>query len=279
MQHMHKGEFIRDRLLPSWLQSICAQLDVSYTAYSEDWIIKLQKGIQIRWIYGYQFDVNNVAAAQLAGDKAAAYTIMATKAVPAVQHILVRSGAHEPMSRTAIAGQLQSLGLPVVIKPLFGSSGKGVHHCTSAEDVYKIVGKTSNTGWVAAPFVSIMAEYRVIIFGKETLLVYEKTNPYVSDSMKFYNLGMGALAHDIDASHQLYQGITEIAARATGALNLELAAVDVVQLDDGTFQILELNSGLMFEHYARQSEANHQKSRDIYETIVTKMFLKPSLNR
>ena len=86
--------------------------------------------------------------------------------------------------------------------------------------------------------------------------------------MVFYNLGRGAIPVDEPAT----QRERELAVQGARACGLRLAAVDIVTLESGEQRVLEVNSGIMMEHYARRSADNYERASHVYRAIVQGMF-------
>ena len=55
-------------------------------------------------------------------------------------------------------------------------------------------------------------------------------------------------------------------------MQLRFAAVDVFQLSDGSYSVLEVNASIAFEHFARQSSENWRLAMDCYRNILQAIF-------
>lgn len=82
-----------------------------------------------------------------------------------------------------------------------------------------------------------------------------------------HNLGKGASVKIVD-NHPA----TSLALSAAKALNIRFGTVDIAELAEG-YKVLEINSGVMMENFARFSEENYQRAFAIYEQAVEKMFM------
>src|SRR5690606_29180310 len=109
----------------------------------------------------------------------------------------------------------------------------------------------------------IEREIRVVLLDGELLIVYEK-QAVVIDGLKMFNLGMGAVPHNIEPDKEL----VELALRAQSALGLRLSAVDIIETVTGEWKVLEVNSGFMMENYLRASAENRRQTVEAYEKIV-----------
>ena len=98
----------------------------------------------------------------------------------------------------------------------------------------------------------------------EILLAYEKTQPVVRDGLKMFNLGAGARPLDI----QPHAALADMVRETVTVLNLRLASVDVVELQNGELCIMEINDGIMMEHYMRQSDDHRARGKVVYTKII-----------
>jgi len=162
------------------------------------------------------------------------------------------------------------------------------------------------------PFYEIESEFRVVILDQEVKLVYRKNIPYllgdgtstlrqllvahlqehadyllncnileednltILDPGKRYylnwkhNLGQGA-APVIVQDKELVERLSDLALCAVRAVNVQFASVDIVETSDQQL-VLEINSGVMMEHFSQLSNANYQIAKRIYREAVESMF-------
>ena len=263
---MQNGEYITDRLLPGMVRQACERHGVSYQALSDDWALCLEQSGAVRWVFGYKFDINLAAAASVAQDKVAAYQILAASGIRAMPHVLARS---VPGDTLPVEILLQTFGnKSVVMKPLTGTGGKGVTLYADVGRAIQALATKAEPAWAISPYYDIAAEFRIVVLGGEVVAAYEKTNPVMRNGLKFFNLGMGAVARDIDPDPEL----RKLALSAAAAVSLNLAAVDIIRTEAGGYCILEINDGIMMENYARQSPEYEKSAIVLYDAIVTHMF-------
>ncbi|MEO6325756.1 MAG: RimK-like protein [Thermoanaerobaculia bacterium] len=86
-----------------------------------------------------------------------------------------------------------------------------------------------------------------------------------------HNLGKGALPEVEGEASRRREEITDLARRAASAIGITAASVDIVAVE-GRLLVLEINSGIMMESFARSSENHRKTARQVYERIVTLMF-------
>jgi len=266
---MQNGPYIRDRILPATISALCTRTATDFRAFSDNWVLRLEKNRQVRWVVGYKFDVNDSAAGQLAQDKVATYMVLAAAGVPAIEHYLVRSVPHEPMQWHINLPNLE--GVAVVVKPLDGTGGRAVERYESITMALDAVHSSGEPAWAISPHYDLQAEYRMVMLDGQVLLAFSKTNPTMRGRLRLFNLGYGAAAADISDTDLLGR-LTSIAVKTTQALALRLAAVDIVCTAAGELRVLEVNDGISLEHYAEQSAEYKQRAVDVYEKIVAAMF-------
>lgn len=163
-----------------------------------------------------------------------------------------------------------------------------------------------------SPWVQIDAEYRVIllnqrvqlIFAKQIpllvgdgrssirqlILAYEHTHPEqqsIEDlSPEFlnrilnngekqplqwkHNLGQGALPVVVN-DPALVSKLSGLAIQAVASVNARFASVDIVQVG-GNFMVLEINSGIMMDYFAKQNVDNYKKAKEIYGAAIRSLM-------
>lgn len=199
----------------------------------------------------------------------------------------------------------------LVIKSNVGTGGSNVFLINTQTELEKAVqilfAKTRAIS--LCPFYHIINEYRVIVLDETPLLCYDKVKPFVVgdgkktllelivnskydfDYKNFFdkkidlntiisygekvdlnwqhNLGKGAQPKIIDKGN-IYTEIVSLAIRAAKVIGIRFAAVDVVQTKKGLL-IMEINSGIMTENFARQGDKEYQIAKDIYRKALLKM--------
>ena len=260
------GEYITNRLLPDFVQEACRDLGIEHKSFSDNWVHQLKKDSVQKWIIGYSFDINSTAASGLARDKVAATHALEASGVPTAKHMLARSRA----MKSVLVENLKTIpdDQPVVIKPLEGASGHGVHRFETKAEAVHYLEQQPHTDWAMSPWYDIVSETRITLLDDDVVCAYEKREPGARDGLVLYNLGTGAVAVEVPPSGE----VVALAQKARQTCGLRLAAVDVVKLRSGELLVLEVNEGIMMEHFARQSEEYRKKASDIYGKIVERMF-------
>lgn len=260
------GEFIAKRMLPEFIQLACKKQGINFASFSDDWILRLEKNGTVTWIVGYRFGLNNAASDQLANDKVAQYLALQHQHIPCVEHYLAKS-LESPVVKYSTLSDLNP-DQPYVTKPLSSSGGRGIQLHKDLSDALRSIDNGLQEEWAVSPYYTIVAEKRLIVLDDTILLAYKKLEPTDRHGLRMFNLGLGATPSKCDASkHE-----TSLALRAANICNLRLCAVDIVTLASGEQKIMEINSGIMMEYYARQSQQHHETADRVYDTIVSKLF-------
>lgn len=164
-----------------------------------------------------------------------------------------------------------------------------------------------------SPFYEIKKEYRAVILDNEVQLVYQKNIPFVTaDGSKSIlqlllekfsdkdldnaiatfstekdknlsdiplkgeiinlnwksNLGEGAQAEIIEN-----ETIKQLAVKAANAINIRFCSVDIIETTLGEFYVLEINSGVMIEHFLNSNPQEYNRVKAIYEKAVLRMLV------
>lgn len=85
-----------------------------------------------------------------------------------------------------------------------------------------------------------------------------------------HNLGQGAAAEELSVS-QLDGKITGLAARTAQALGIRFASIDLIRTGEG-WKVLEVNAGVMMEHFASSGPEQYRKAKAIYRDAILTML-------
>ena len=266
---MQTGPYIAERFMPKQVAAYCQRSSIDFQAFSDDWVLRLTRDGKTRWIVGYKFDVNRSGAGEVAQDKVATYAALNAAGIDATPHYLVRSLPLELIHADNLHRTLD--GVPVVAKPLEGTSGRDVTRFGTIDEALAMIRSSGEPAWAVSPHYELQAEYRLVMLDGGVLLSYEKSQPTLRGDLKLFNLAYGAVVIDIGNEALLAQ-LSSIASRVMEATALRVAAVDIVRKLDGSLEVLEVNDGISMEHYARQSHEYETRAGAVYDAIVAAMF-------
>ncbi|MDR3186008.1 MAG: hypothetical protein LBU04_04280 [Christensenellaceae bacterium] len=296
----------KERILVKALKEICSLKGIKATFFSYDWIAKLEYKNNVMLIYGYQFPINDAVSDMLCRDKSATFEVLTNSKIRAIEHWLFMSPTWkhyiDDQSDNQRLRELLRKHERIVLKPNEGTSGENVF---LVEDDYTL--KTASSAifkkshmMAVSPYYVIDDEYRIIVVEDEVRLIYRKIRPFVvgdgvssikklakdkytgfefdlpdntllpKDSIYTltwkHNLGAGASA-EIITDPNLYSYLSKIAIDAKDAVGIKFASVDIAKTND-EFRVLEINSGVMAEHFSRQSKANYDIILNIYAEMI-----------
>ncbi|MCW5875026.1 MAG: hypothetical protein KIS88_10315 [Anaerolineales bacterium] len=320
----------RERILVTLLQEIAEEQGYTFTPFSQNWILRLEKDGQARHIFGFNFEINSATAHMLAGDKAGTAALLKSRGIPCIEHRLFLNpnraayipddGHWQGIMDYATLGQRPDEGIrPLVAKPNEGTGGLGVAKVNTQAELEKAVQSIFQKGQSLSlsPYHDIKNEYRLMMLDGECQLAYSKQRPQLvgdgasnlrtlleralvageltqAQAAEALEQHEGQLEHIPSAGdlltvgwkHNLSAGaspeqlqpgplldtLLSIAQAAQRAINIRFASIDVVEVE-GELQVLEVNSGIMMEHFARHLPENRATAKAIYARAVEKMFV------
>jgi glutathione synthase/RimK-type ligase-like ATP-grasp enzyme len=176
-----------ERALVRAVKEIAAELNLKLNTFSQDWVMRLERGAQTRHIFGYNFDLNGASGQLITNDKSASAELLSYNNIPAVEHRL--------FLRPNLAGYVASEGnwremlsyfernkADVVCKSNTGTGGNQVFRAQTPLELELAVHQlfSSNRAIALSPFIKIDSEYRLIMLGNSCELAYEKVRPRVT---------------------------------------------------------------------------------------------------
>jgi glutathione synthase/RimK-type ligase-like ATP-grasp enzyme len=263
-----------ERLITAALRRSADRRGLSFETFGFGWVARLSDRDRARHVFGYDFDLNPAAAAKIAGDKAATWALLSDAGVPAIEHRLFLRADVAPKGIAGndpadMADFAAAHRWDVVCKTNAGTGGDHVFRVRIPDELEDAVGAVfSHHHAVAlAPFVTADAEHRVIVLDGEPMLVYEKV-PAPAEWR--HNLGLGGRAVDVDDG-EVRAPLIPLALAAMDTLGLRFASVDLMT-HRGEVSVLEVNAGVMMEHYGRSSEERRRRVEEVYDRAVAAMF-------
>jgi len=270
-----------DRMIVRMIREICQDEGIQCTAFSYGWVLKLQKGSQVGYVFGYDFGVNNAASARICDDKCATSDILSHFGIPAVEHLLFLSpnNAHYigAAGNWEKASELLEKHGELVCKANEGSGGAVVYHVSSQVELESVVHEIFQQKRTMAicPYYRVLTEYRAIVLNNAVKLVYAKNIPcIIGDGKKSirellldymsarqmlirmeYNddvlnrvLPQGE-KHNVNWKSNLGQGavptIVEDKSLLAELSELSLRAANAISIDFASVDIIDTNEGLM----------------------------------
>jgi RimK family alpha-L-glutamate ligase len=172
--------------------------------------------------------VNSAAAIERTVDKYYTSFLLSDAGIPTPRTLVTE------VFETAIEA-CRTIG-DVVVKPLFGSEGKGMVRIRDAETAYRVL-----RAWELNRYIYYIQEYlphfyqdiRAFVVGQEVVAAMRRRGTGWKT-----NVSQGAEAESIE----LNDAIKDLAVRAARLVNLDYAGVDVLPAENGKNYIIEINS-------------------------------------
>lgn len=176
-----------ERVFDKIIKEILCEEGIKYKSYSHDWIYRLEKKDKVKYIFGYNFDINLSGVYQIANDKAATYEILASCDIPVVSHHFFMSpslmSAYGNQSAfDAIMNKASLYDYKVVCKRNNnGTGGTDVYKSITKLELEKVlINLFSKTHAISlSPLIEFDNEYRSIVIGEEIKIVYSKNRQTV----------------------------------------------------------------------------------------------------
>ncbi len=269
---------IHHRFLNQALVEIAQARGLVYEEWGQGWLARVGDGRRSLSTYGYQLSLNSAVAASGARDKSAAVERLERDGVTVVATRLVLGDVRQAWldgrrATDVLDEVLADWSPPLIVKPNEGSSGDGVFLCRDRDQVRRRVLELleREPSVVVQPFLELVVEERWIVLDGVPLMRYTKT-PGGPDGRgrraPLFNLALGARVGEFGLD-DARPGSQELALAAADSLGLRVAAVDLVHGVDGSCQVLEVNSGLSFEHLVRLEPARRADAVGVYDAAVT----------
>lgn len=237
-------------------------LGAQITWLSSDYIAAVTCGPRTTMIVGYHFPLNSAAAGALADDKCATADMLAYFDVPHVGHTLIRFDSDGSLAEEVdrVAGLF---GFPLVIKPHRGTGGQGVTRVDSPQAMVAALTclRVQYEALAACPWVDIDHEYRVVVLDDHAQLIFEKVRAVPGGEWR-NNLKYGSIPV-MQTDRGLRGALASIARRATRALGLRFASVDIVA-SRADLAVLEVNSGVCLERFSAFGTAHFERAGAVY---------------
>lgn len=268
---------------PSILYDIAEEAGYGIESFSDLWGHRITDGHRTLFIVGYQFPLNPASSKELCQDKALTYEVLRHAGIPAIEHWFYPAFPSKtepsPFKDRAFAEALLERDGRAVLKDNYGTGGNRVYLVESMEAFDEMLRSIHATSYAAAlsPFTDILNEYRFVMLDKEPQLVIRKERPSEVDEngKKVYttwkhNLGQGAEGVRV-TDRTLIDALLPEVRRTMEALNMRFCSVDLVITKDGP-KVLEVNGGVMMEHFAKQSPEDYALAKAIYGRAIRRYF-------
>ena len=260
--------------LPSYistLYSICQEENIKFWLLSKNWLKRLEKNGQVRFIVGRKFDLNPAGAGKIADDKYATFAVLSDQGLPIIEHALIYPSTNQQewaigCNSVAYAERFwASHNRSIVIKPNAGTLSHGVVWIREREQLPIALAEVFRWDNSASmcPFYTIRNQYRAVVLDDEVCLAYANAD-------WLFNLGPRVENPEID--EPLRAQISQLAKQAVRAMGLRFCTVDFIRTAEDELFILEVNSGVMLDKYCRRFPEKYPEVKEIFRAAIRKMF-------
>ncbi len=263
------------RKLVDVLKRYAARRGIAIELLSHDWIAVLTRGQQRRLVFGYDLGLNGAAAAKIANDKGATYSVLTAAGLAAVEHRVFlhpRFLDFLPVDGNwpGMLAAFEALQRDAVIKDNEGTGGMEVFRVRSQTELEQRAHQLMQIarGVALSPYLAIEREQRFVMLEGACVLAYAK-QPAAGEWR--HNLGLGARALPVDLTDPAVQPALALARAAMVALTLRFASIDIVTVG-GTPMVLEANAGVMLEVASRPDLGGPELAERIYGQALDLIF-------
>ena len=223
----------------------------------DGWYVELtSSGEVVSRICGFRFDLNSSASAALAKSKTGASEALAWHEVPCIRH----------------SREVPTVQGRWVTKPDSGTGGRDIgFHVDTHSALARFEQLQGKLDLVFSPWEDLVNEYRVVVLDGEVLLIYRKSGVLWGESGgRLHNLGLGAVPTELAGGDDDAIRLSALARQAAHALGLRVVCVDIVQPESGPIKVLEVNDGIMLEHFAAYSSEYRARAVGCYTQILNR---------
>ncbi|MGY3546605.1 glutathione synthase/RimK-type ligase-like ATP-grasp enzyme [Bradyrhizobium sp. USDA 4472] len=237
-----------ERIFVQAIKAYGARHGIDVDVRAGGWLIAMRRGEIRRFAFGYDIGLNSAIAHRLANDKSATAEALWLEGVSSIPHHLflnpkLGKDVVGPDWRNAMLELLRAHPQGVVVKPNEGTSGRSVFKVTTEAELDHAASEvfSMSVGLVISPYVAIAEEIRVILLGDVPLVVYSKQR----GADWRHNLDAGAKPVLLEDG-EVRTACVKLAIDAARSIGITFASIDVVRVD-GSWRVLEINSGVMME--------------------------------
>ena len=145
---------------------------------------------------------------------------------------------------------VEKIGLPMIVKEVYGSLGRQVYLANNHEELLEIENKLIHIPHIFQEFVASSKgkDYRIIVIGGKVVAYMKRENPnsYLS------NLATGGTA----SKTQLPEDYLKVAEKCASILGLDYCGVDILEGPNGEPIVSEVNSNAFYEGIEKTTGIN-----------------------
>lgn len=288
------------------IKEICDEQNIKFQLVSNEWVTILENNNIKKYIIGYKFPLNDQSVGLICDDKYAVYEIMKEFNIPVVPHHIVFNN----YNKEEIKIFCEKYNYNIVVKDNYGTCGKNMYHTTTEKELFKKIDKLllKTYSVVLTPYYDIKTEYRNIVLNNRIELTYGKKRPVVigngkntiyellcefnkeyfskindkklnkilRENQKYeynwqFNLSKGSMPFIIEDKIK-EEKIQEKALEISNIIGTKFASIDLIELEDNTLLLLEINSGVMMDNLTKCLPNGEYLAKNIYSKAINEIF-------
>ena len=144
----------------------------------------------------------------------------------------------------------EKIGLPMIVKEVYGSLGRQVYFASNHEELLEIENKLIHIPHIFQEFVASSKgkDYRIVVIGGKVVAYMKRENPHSYLS----NLATGGIA----SKTELPQEYLKVAEKCASVLGLDYCGVDILEGPNGEPIVSEVNSNAFYEGIEKTTGIN-----------------------
>ena len=290
------------------IKQICKENNIEFQELSDDWIIKLKKGNTNKFLVGYKFDLNTQATSEICNDKFALYAVLNYENIPVIKHSILFKNEEEKLKKYFEEYNQDVVLKPN--NGTCGNNVMHINNIDKLKVEYEKLMKKCYSVDIC-PFYNIKSEYR-IIYSSNKQYIYKKVRPIIvgdgvhtvkqlledfnyeyfsnienckneelaldyipklGEIVEYewrFNLSKGAKISKVsDVEKNKLMSLVNL---IVNTIDLKFVSIDIVELINDEYMVMEINSGVMMENLIKLEENGVEIAKDIYEEAVKMMF-------
>lgn len=291
------------------IKQICEENNIQFQELSDDWIIKLKKGNTNKFIVGYKFDLNTQATSEICNDKFALYAVLDSENIPVIKYNILFKNEEEKLKKFFEEYNQDVVLKPN--NGTCGNNVMHISNFDKLKAEYENLMKKCYSVDIC-PFYNIKSEYR-IIYSSNKQYIYKKVKPIIvgdgvhtvkqlledfnyeyfsnienckneeialgyipkiGEKIEYewrFNLSKGAKISEVsDIEKNKLMSLVNL---IVNVIDLKFVSIDIVELTNDEYMVMEINSGVMMENLIKLQENGIEIAKDIYEEAVKMMFM------
>ncbi|MFN7251330.1 MAG: RimK family alpha-L-glutamate ligase [Anaerobacillus sp.] len=256
----------------SLVQNSVIDDNITFEEIAHNYLYLARQGDKTFLMHDVEVGLNNSASAKTAMSKSGTYELLSYYQIPAVEHIFLLNENSRFAHNNPFA-EAEKLffqwGRSVVLKQDNGSQGSNVYKITTVDELEARLHElfSLQVNGAISPYRESNHEYRIVTLNHQPKLFLAKER---TTSWK-HNLINGAISKDVP--EEKIPILSELAIRASMALDLEFCTIDILETTNG-LHVLEINEQVMLDEYCKGNKERQAKVAALYREAILQRLAK-----